>query len=101
MSSRICTAFFRHCYSNSKNPLTPSRKRGEGDEGSARLGRVDDDERAAGERGRCPVGQQHLLKTGAVARGLLVIGVEDAVAIEEQVHRLGNANASLGGGPAE
>ena len=36
-----------------------------------------------------------------MVRGLLIIGVEDAVAIEKHIHRFGDANASLGGGPAE
>jgi hypothetical protein len=36
-----------------------------------------------------------------VLRGLLVIRVEDAVAIEKCVHRLGYADASLGGGAAQ
>jgi hypothetical protein len=34
-------------------------------------------------------------------RGLFVIRVEDAVAIEKQVDRLGDADAALGGGPVE
>jgi hypothetical protein len=63
--------------------------------------RIDHDERISGERARCAVGRQHGLEPRVVVRGLLVIDVEDAVAIEKDVHRFGDANASFGCSPAE
>jgi hypothetical protein len=60
---------------------------------SASLRRVDYDEGIAGERGGYPVRQQQGPES-RVVRGLLVFRVEDAVAIEKQVHRLGDADAS-------